>query len=126
MVLSNGETWIVHEPRTRDLAIYFRAMPALDKLEGVFKDLFKGSEGITGLPINIPDDVIEGVAPLFSIMAGLTVDEFYDLPGQDGMLILMALWGFAPKNEVTTSAPTSENGQQVELTPSPQNTDSSS
>ncbi len=101
VTFSNGEDHMVHEPRIQDISIFFRSLPALTELGKASEALEAIENGVRGIPVTISDDIIDGIAPLFAIMADISIEEFKELPLWDGMAILEAFGEFAPKNVET-------------------------
>lgn len=107
VTFGNGETMLVHEPRSRDMAIVLRAMPAV-KAMGVAFDAFQSAnEGIAGVPIDLPGGTIESLHPLFAAMCDLPVSDFEDLSIWDSMALVTAFGALTPKNQ-TAATPTTQ------------------
>jgi hypothetical protein len=100
VVLSDGQTVTVHEPRVQDVGKYFRAMPALIELSNAMSSTKDAIKGVKGLPVDISDETLELIWPLFAVMSDITVDDYKLLPLWDGMAILMAFGEFVPKNRL--------------------------
>ena len=98
--------------------MFLRSMPALKAIAAAFESMKMVEEGITGIPINLPDSAIEGIFPLLAVMSDITVDEFKSLPLiPDGMAVLNAFSLFMPKN-----APVVQTNEAESFPTGPQNT----
>lgn len=106
VVLSDGRKVTVHEPKTKDMGTFLNAIPALTSLYGImgglFPDMTEGEKpkeeiAITQIP-KIPEGLIEGIFPLLSSTADMTVEEYQELSMWDGLAILMAMTGLIPKD----------------------------
>lgn len=98
--LSNGEVLLVHEPRMQDLGVFLRAMPSLI---AVGKAMATQQDNVAGVPVDLPDSVVEGIHPLFAIMCDMTVEDFKALPVWDGIGVLNALGEFVPNDQPSAS-----------------------
>lgn len=103
VTLSNGEVQIVHEPRMQDLGVFLRALPSLMAVQRAMQGLNTAESGVIGVPVEIPDAVIEGIHPLFAVMCEMTVEDFKALPVWDGIGVLNALGQFAPNESGSAS-----------------------
>lgn len=116
IVLSNGETLIVHEPDWDHFGTFLNALPSLAALGEAMDNAKKSMQGITGLPTEIPANILDGVFPLFACMTTwqgtdkpLTIEEFKSIPPlQGGWAVLAALGEFIPKNLKAAPATSSE------------------
>lgn len=109
VTLSNGYVQVVHAPGFQDMPVYFRAMPALDKL-GKFLEYFFVPDGVDEngknkvkfvLPEVVPSfdpDDMQLLAPLGAVMCDISVDEFNDMETMDGLMLLLAINQLQPKN----------------------------
>lgn len=118
VVLSNGETIIVHEPGTpEEFGVFLNALPALGALGEAMENAKKAQQGILGLPTDVPPTILDGIFPLFAVMTQwkdsgkpLTVEEFKQIPPLQGSwAVLTALGQFMPGNlkEASKESPTS-------------------
>lgn len=107
IVLQNGETLLVRTPRMRDLPTFFKAMPFFSQLAKGFEAIEAADSGIMGVPVNIDESVIVGVAPLFAVMTDITVEQFLDMGFADGFAVLTAFGELMPKNPEATPEKTS-------------------
>jgi hypothetical protein len=70
--LWDGQKVTVHELRPKDMKLVLNAMPAFKEIG----DAFKAAEGeVSGLPANVPDDILEKVYPLLVACTGLEEEE---------------------------------------------------
>lgn len=98
VTLSNGETHIVHEPKMADFGMFLQALPSLTAVGKLMEAAQQAGNGVLGVAVVAPPEMVDGIAPLFSKMSDITVEEFNGLGVFDGMAILAALNEFVPKN----------------------------
>ncbi|MCI0551267.1 MAG: hypothetical protein L0287_09950 [Anaerolineae bacterium] len=96
--LSDGQTVIVHEPKVKDMNVFLNALPALHALSESFANAQQATEGVQGMPTEIPQAALDGVFSLLAIMTDVTLNEFNELPLFDGLAIMKGLSVFTPKN----------------------------
>jgi len=116
VILSNKERLLVHDPSVSDLAVFMQALPGLQSLSKAAEVNEKAAEGIMGLPQPMLDKVVDQIAPLFSIMTEITVDEFKQLPMFDGLAIIQALNSLIPKNLTEDQTETGSDGSSSTAT----------
>jgi hypothetical protein len=114
VLLSDGVTKVlVYEPRTSDLPLFLRAIPALSAMGKLLKGVDK--EEVLAMPeAPVKDEDLADIYPLLAIMTqytdetgerSLTVDEFKSLPVWDGIFILKTFTAFVPKSMSPTLTP---------------------
>ncbi len=96
VILSDGQKVMVFEPKTSDMGIFLRALPALTSISQAFRTTSEAQDGVQGLIIDIPDSVYEGLFPLIAVMTDMSVEDFKELPLFDGMALMNGLSVFAP------------------------------
>jgi len=69
--LYDGEVVVVHELRPSEVKLVLTAMPALQKIANSFKTA--GGE-VGGLPLDIPEDMLEPAYPLLAACTGISED----------------------------------------------------
>lgn len=99
VTLSNGYELWVHECAFEDLPVYFRAMPSLLALAKIFSTYDQETGLSMGQPVAIPREVMDGITPLFSVMTDIPLTDFKRLRIEDGLMVLLAMAEFAPKNQ---------------------------
>ena len=104
VLMCDGQVIMVHAPQMKDLPAFFQALPSLSAFSAAMNAVSQAQDGLMGLPVNIPPSVMEGIYPLLSVMADMTVEEFQELPLWDGMAILTAFNAFVPNPVPATAA----------------------
>ena len=103
---------IVHDLRPKDLKLVMKALPAMQAFGKSFEN---ASANVTGLPVDIPDDVLEPAYPLLAACTDIPEDELRnDYALGELMSFLTAfnkLMGANPKKpDPETKAPVSPAG----------------
>lgn len=103
VILSDGQTILVHEPKAKDLSVFLKAIPALSALSKMFEAQQQAEEGVMGISPNIPDNIMDSLLPLLAAMSDITIEQFKELGAVDALAIMQGLSLFAPKNPPAAS-----------------------
>jgi hypothetical protein len=115
VVMSDGSVVVVHEPETKHMGIFLRALPHVYSVMSEFVKAKAQLQGEIGNPPDLREEDIDGMMPLLAVMSDMSVEDYANLPLWDGIAILMAISevlpekGNPPKARSVTSTDTPQD-----------------
>lgn len=96
ITLTSGEKVMLREPKATEMSVFLRAMPSILAISEALAPM-ADAKGVI-LPVNLPDNALEGMYPLMALMVGMEDAAVREMGMFDFLALVVGFTELIPRN----------------------------